>query len=74
MARDALKDESFRISMDKMINERFAQARDKGEISEIYEVLAEIGERMSFLEKAITEKSYNTLKEGDLGEITDGNN
>jgi hypothetical protein len=64
MARDALKDESFRISLDDLIKKRFTEARDQGPISEIFEVLDELDGRIRFLEKAITEKSYDSLDEG----------
>ncbi len=74
MARDALKDESFSIIMGKMINERFAEARDKGEISEIHEVLDELDARIGFLEKAITEKSYASLEEGPSERKTEEEN
>ena len=74
MAREALKEESFLIIFDKLIYKQFIKARDEGVISEIFETLDENDERIKFLENAITEKSYNSLKETSLEEKTDGNN
>jgi len=72
MAREALKDESFEIKLEKMIETCFAKSIREGDIADFGEELEDIDKRLEFLEKAITKTSFE-LNEPSEGE-TDGNN
>ncbi len=58
MAREALKEQSFGIILDKKISDMFIESKNTGDISELFEELEEIQERIKYLEEQINIKSY----------------
>lgn len=72
MAREALKDESFEIKLEKVIETCFTKSIREGDIADFGKELEDIDGRLEFLEKAITKTSFE-LNEPSEGE-TDGNN
>ncbi len=83
VAREALEAESFRIVLGKLVNDEFVASKNKGDIADIMSALGEfdtaldevkdkqiqVEKRITFLEKVMTAKSYQTT----LEEETDGN-
>jgi hypothetical protein len=65
-----LKDESFNIKLEKMIEGIFIKSKNEGDIADLCEEQETINERVKFLENAITKQNY--ISEQDPK--TNGNN
>lgn len=85
LARQALNEESFRITLKDGIGKALAELKSKGDIADWLEEMGDVVDtmtrfekRLDFLEKTITDESYRTtqLNGGDKlkGEDTDGGN
>jgi tRNA nucleotidyltransferase (CCA-adding enzyme) len=58
MAREALKEQSFGIILNKKISDMFIESKNTGDISELFDELEEIQERIKYLEEQINIQSY----------------
>jgi hypothetical protein len=83
MARSALAEDSFKIKLEKMMDDAFVTAKNKGDIKDIFEQLAElndnvfeINERVKYLEENANKNSYNINKpeQNSEGEVKNGDN
>lgn len=78
IAREALQEEAFQITLKDKIQKSFNELKNEGEIADLIESMSGLSDRIDFLEKAVTEKSYEIGPADETqkvqGEIGDGNN
>lgn len=67
---EAIEKKSFDNRLKKMIDERFIESKNKGDIAGILEGLEEIDERIKFLEEQINIQSYGELGDEETGEVS----
>jgi hypothetical protein len=57
LAREALKEESFKIKLEKMVEDLFIKSKNEGDIAELCQEQELINERVTFLENALNKQS-----------------
>lgn len=70
MAREALKEQSFGIILDKKIGDLFIESKNTGDISELFEALEEIQERTKYLEDQINIQGYGERSDENPREVS----
>jgi len=63
---EAIEKKSFDNRLKKMIDERFIDLKNKGDIADICTELENIGERIDFIENVITKRSYKSETDNSL--------
>lgn len=73
LARQALNEESFQITLNDRVEKSLAKLKNEGEIGELIDKMADFEERIDFLEKAITNESYQKAQLGEASKLEGDN-